>query len=94
MESLGLLDEIIIPYIKNKRKRLKLEPSQPALLILDVFRAQMATPVMYKLAENLIKYVKDPVTMTNLFQVPKCQSAKVPKLSGRKSSPNGIVQKL
>ena len=40
-ESLKLLDEIIIPYVKNERKRLKLEPSQPALLILDVFSGKI-----------------------------------------------------
>ena len=67
-ESLKLLDEIIIPYIKNERERLKLEPSQPALLILDVFSGQMTTPVTDKLAENHIKYVKVPANMANLFQ--------------------------
>ena len=57
-ESLKLLDEIIIPYVKNEGKQLKLEPSQLALLILDVFSGQMKTPVTDKLAENHIKYVK------------------------------------
>ena len=57
-ESLKLLDEIIIPYVKNEGKQLKLEPSQLALLILDVFNGQMKTPVTDKLAENHIKYVK------------------------------------
>ena len=51
-ESLKLLDEIIISYVKNERERLKLEPSQPALLILDIFSGQMTTPVTDKLAEN------------------------------------------
>ena len=37
MKSLKLLDEIIIPYVRNEHERLKLEPSQPVLLILDVF---------------------------------------------------------
>ena len=37
MKSLKLLDEIIIPYVRNEQERLKLEPSQPVLLILDVF---------------------------------------------------------
>ena len=67
-ESLKLLDEIIIPYVKNERERLKLEPSQPALLILDVLSGQMTTPATDKVAENRIKYVKVPANMTNLFQ--------------------------
>ena len=68
-ESLKLLDEIIIPYVKNEGKQLKLEPSQPTLLILDVFSGQMTTPVRDTLAENHIKYVKVPASMTNLFQL-------------------------
>ena len=67
-ESLKLLDEIIISYVKNKRKQLNLEPSQPTLLILDVFSGKMTTPVTDKLAENHIKHVKVPANMTNLFQ--------------------------
>ena len=67
-ESIKLLDEIIIPYVKNEPERLKLEPSQPALLILDLFSGQMTTTVTEKLAENHIKYVKVPANMTNLFQ--------------------------
>ena len=63
-----MLDEIIVSYVKNERKQLKLEPSQPALLILDVFSGQMTIPVMEKLAENHMKYVKVPANLTNLFQ--------------------------
>ena len=37
-EALKFIDQTIIPYVKNERKRLKLEPFQPALLILDIFR--------------------------------------------------------
>ena len=68
MESLKLLDEIIIPYDKSERERLKLEPSQPTLLILDVFSGQTTTPVMDKLAENRIKYMKVRANMMNLFK--------------------------
>ena len=93
-ESLKLLDEIIIPYDKSERERLKLEPSQLALLILDIFSGQMTTPVMDKLAENHIKYVKVPTKMTNYFNRWIWQSIKVPQFSWRKSSPNGIVLKL
>ena len=93
-ESLKLLDEIIIPYVKNEGKQLKLEPSQLALLILDVFSGQMKTPVTDKLAENHIKYVKvfQPLWRT-YFNRWIWQSIEVSKSLWRKSSPNGIVQK-
>ena len=64
-----MLDKIIIAYVKNEREGLKLEPSQQALLILDVFSGQMASPVTDKLAENHIKYLKVSANMTNLFQL-------------------------
>ena len=68
-ESLKLLDRVIIPYVKNERERLKLESSQPALLILDVFSGQMTTSITDKLAENHIKYLKVLSNMMNLFQL-------------------------
>jgi len=37
-ESLKLLDEIIIPYVKRERTKLGLSENQYALLILDVFK--------------------------------------------------------
>ena len=67
-ESLRLLNKIIIPYVKKERERLKLGPSQPTLLILDIFSGQMTAPVTEKLAENFIKYMKVQANMTNLFQ--------------------------
>ena len=67
-ELLKLLNEIIIPCVKNECERLKLEQSQPALLILDVLSGPITTPVTDKLAENHMKYMKVPVNMTNLFQ--------------------------
>ena len=68
-ESLTLLNKIIIPYVKKERERLKLGPSQPTLLILDIFSGQMTAPVTEKLAENFIKYMKVQANMTNLFQL-------------------------
>ena len=67
-KSLKFLEETIIPYVKDEREKLKLELSQPALMILDVFCDQMTTPVTDKLKENHIKYVCVPANMTNLFQ--------------------------
>ena len=68
-ESLKLFDKIIISYVKKEWERLKLEPSQPALLILDVFSGQMTTSVTGKLAENHVKCVKVPANMTDIFQL-------------------------
>ena len=67
-ELLKLLEEIIIPYVKDEREKLELEKTQPALLILHVFSGQMTTPVTDMLDENNIKYVCVPANMTNLFQ--------------------------
>ena len=67
-ESLKLLDEIIIPYVEIERKRLNLEETQHALLIMDVFTGQMTDPIMKKLQENNISNVRVPANMTNLFQ--------------------------
>ena len=67
-ESLKLLDEIIIPYVETERKRLNLEETQHALLIMDVFTGQMTDPIMKKLQENNISNVRVPANMTNLFQ--------------------------
>ena len=50
--SLKLLDEIVILYVESERKRLNLEQTQFALIILDVFRRQMTHQVINKLPEN------------------------------------------
>ena len=36
-ESLKMMEHIIIPYVKNQRKILKLDAEYPAMLIMDVF---------------------------------------------------------
>ena len=79
MESLKLLDEIIIPYDKSERERLNLEPSQPTLLILDVFSGQIN-----KLAENHIKYMKVRANMMNLFKPLNLTINKSAKVSMKK----------
>ena len=50
------LEDIIISYVKDEQEKLKLEPSQSALMIFDVFSGKMTTPVNDKLKEsNIIK---------------------------------------
>lgn len=43
-ESLKLINEVILPYLKEQRKSLD-DQNNAALLIIDVFRGQMMDPV-------------------------------------------------
>ena len=45
-ESIKLLNEIIVPYVTKERERLGLEKDQSALLIMNVFKGQMTSPVL------------------------------------------------
>ena len=67
-ELLKLLEEIIIPYLKEERQNLNLQPDHWSLLIIDVFSGQMTDPVIQKLCDNHIKLVRVPPNMTHLFQ--------------------------
>ena len=40
-ESLKLIEEVILSYVENERRRLEGDENQAALLIIDVFRGQM-----------------------------------------------------
>ena len=68
LESLKLLDEIVILYIEKERANRQLPDNQAAVLIIDVFSGQMTDPVIEKIRENSIKLVKVPANMTPLFQ--------------------------
>ena len=67
-ESIKMLDDIIIPYVKCERSNLGIGEDQSALLILDVFKGQMKEPVKQKVKENHILFVRVPANMTNIFQ--------------------------
>ena len=67
-ESFKLLDDIIIPYVKCEQFKLGIGEEQYALLILDVFKGQMAESVKQKMMENHILFVRVPANMTNIFQ--------------------------
>ena len=43
-----MLEEIVIPYIEEERKKLGLDVKRPALLIFDVFKGQ-TTPAVTQL---------------------------------------------
>ena len=47
-ESIKLIEVIILPYVKEERKRLS-KPDQAALVIFDVFRGQTTDDVLNRL---------------------------------------------
>ena len=67
MESIKLINEIIIPYVQSQCKELG-KPKQAVLVIMDVFRGQITDDVISLLRENNIHYVLVPNNMTQLFQ--------------------------
>ena len=67
-ETLSLIDTVIKPYVDLKRKELKLQPTQKALLIWDVFKGQKTDKVLSKLASLNIEVVSVPANMTHFFQ--------------------------
>ena len=68
LETLRLIDEVINPYVVNKRKELKLPSQHKALVIWDVFKGQMTDTVKSKLTSLSIELVAVPANMTHLFQ--------------------------
>ena len=69
-ESIKLLNEVIVPYVKKERLALGLDPKQKALVILDVFAGQMTTDVTKILEENDILVTKVPPNMTKSLPAP------------------------
>ena len=67
-QSLKLLQDIIIPYMRKERERLGLDISHPGLLIIDVFRGQTTASNRNLLLSNDIYFSKVPANMTNLYQ--------------------------
>ena len=67
MESIKLINGIIIPYVQSERKELG-KPKQTALVIMDVFRGQITDDVISLLRDNNIHYVLVPNNITQLFQ--------------------------
>ena len=66
-ESLKMTEDIIVPYVTKEREKLS-SPNQPALLITDVFKGQMNTPILKKLEEHNSLITRVPRNMTHLFQ--------------------------
>ena len=62
------LQKILIPYIDNKRKLLKVRDDYPALVLFDHFSGQMMESVLKLLDENLIHRVAIPAKCTDRLQ--------------------------
>ena len=60
--------EIIVPYINNKRKELKVSHNQPALLIFDNFKAQTTCFLLKLLDSHNIDVVLVPANCTDRLQ--------------------------
>ena len=67
-ETLKLIDEIINPYVINKRKDLGLASTQKALVIWDVFKGQMTNVVKQKLELLDMEFVAVLANMIHFFQ--------------------------
>ena len=77
------MNKIIIPYVERERDRLDLPESQPALLIMDVFKGKMTDAVRKILKDNNIIIEKVPANLTYLFQPLDVQGG-----------PNGYVKRM
>ena len=62
------IQKVILPYIKAKRKDMKLCPTHPALAIHDEFIGQLIPAVFTLLEENDILVVKVPSNCTDRLQ--------------------------
>ena len=66
-ETVNFIEQVINPYVINKRKELGLPANQKALLTWDVFRGQTTDHVAQILDSLNIKVVKVPANMTHFF---------------------------
>ena len=67
-ESLKILEEVIIPYLKKQREVEQLSEDHPALLILDVFRGQLTKAVVDEMQNHKILMCQVPANMAHIFQ--------------------------
>ena len=65
-ESIKVLNDIVIPNVAKEKEKLGLNQDQAALLIMDVFKAQMADPVLKVLPNNILLQ-SAPANFTYLF---------------------------
>ena len=65
---LAYVEKILVPYVSNKRKELKLLHDYPALVIFNHFSAQMTDPFFKLLEENHLHRVMIPADCTDRLQ--------------------------
>ena len=65
-ESIKVLE--VIPYLKKEKERLEMEKDQAVLLIMDVFKGQIISPVLKVLSNNNTLLQSIPANFTYLFQ--------------------------
>ena len=63
-ELLKMMEHIIIPYVQKQCNTLKLDAEYPAMLLMDVFKGQMANPVKEILKRNNIILQRVPANLT------------------------------
>ena len=62
------VEKIILPYVNDKRKGLKLPHNQPALLIFDNFKAQTTSSILKLLDSYNLDIVLLPANCTDRLQ--------------------------
>ena len=65
---LEYIQEVIVPFVDNRREALGLNNDQPALAIFDHFKGQLTEKITNELEENYIHSVLIPVSYTGLLQ--------------------------
>ena len=67
-ETIGLINDVLVPYIKRLKEKKVLPRDQKGLLIWNVFKAQSVTKVEDTLASYGIETFMAPKNMTHLLQ--------------------------
>ena len=62
------INKIIVPFVAQKRKELKLEPTHPAAAIFDNFRGQTTANILSHLRKNNIIPIQLPANCTDRLQ--------------------------
>ena len=62
------IEDIILPYVNEKRRQLHLEDDHPALVIFDVFKGQCTEEILKVLEDNHIEHVLVPPNCTDRLQ--------------------------
>ena len=62
------LNKILLPYITTTRAKLKMDATQPALVLFDTLRGQCTERILSKLEENNIRVVIIPANCTDCLQ--------------------------